>query len=247
MERTSRGFASTSPLRGRPDQAGTASRRPRRDDRLDPASRATNRALRGAEYGRFAAELRRDLDPRGPLEDLVARQAIRSAWRLKVDLEGAPDAVGPEGLIVADRAARSLEVAITTLDLLQNRRAEVPTPEVPAASDPFAWADAGEDERPEPESNEWPVLPLGPADCAPRAAKPVDGEAPIWRDRLVYDFDVSDMSPVIKGTWITVSHVVSLIVDGATWADILRTHPELTEADIRVCVAYAVADDSSAL
>ena len=39
------------------------------------------------------------------------------------------------------------------------------------------------------------------------------------------------------------SHVVSLIVNGQTWADILRSHPELTEDDIRVCVAFAVAQD----
>ena len=55
--------------------------------------------------------------------------------------------------------------------------------------------------------------------------------------------NVSETSPVVKGTWITVSHVVSLIVDGYTWADILRSHPELSEDDVRVCVAYAVAQD----
>ena len=71
-------------------------------------------------------------------------------------------------------------------------------------------------------------------------------KVPNWRDRLVFDFEVSDISPVVKGTWITVAHVVSLIVDGWTWADILRSHPELTEDDIRTCVAYAMAEENSA-
>ena len=65
----------------------------------------------------------------------------------------------------------------------------------------------------------------------------------LWRDRLVFDPEVSTRSPVVKGTWITVNHVVSLIVDGWAWADILKTHPELTEDDIRACVAYTVEED----
>jgi uncharacterized protein (DUF433 family) len=52
---------------------------------------------------------------------------------------------------------------------------------------------------------------------------------------------------VIKGTWVTVSQVVSLIVDGWSWSDILRTHPELTEDDIRICLAYTVAEEEGNL
>ena len=75
----------------------------------------------------------------------------------------------------------------------------------------------------------------------------VEDDAPIpvrWQDRLVFDFNVSETSPVVKGTWVTVGHVVSLIVDGWTWSDILRTHPELTEDDIRTCLAYTVEQDN---
>ena len=74
--------------------------------------------------------------------------------------------------------------------------------------------------------------------------RPAQGEEPLaenWQGRLIFDFNVSEASPVVKGTWVTVGHVVSLIVDGWTWGDILRTHPELTEEDIRVCLAYTVA------
>jgi uncharacterized protein (DUF433 family) len=96
-------------------------------------------------------------------------------------------------------------------------------------------------------SNEWPVVPRGePADDA----IPGDDEdeadvvAENWQDRLIFDFNVSESSPVVKGTWVTVGHVVTLIVDGWTWGDILRTHPELTEEDIRVCLAYTIAQDN---
>lgn len=64
--------------------------------------------------------------------------------------------------------------------------------------------------------------------------------APRWGHRLAFDFNVSETSPVVKGTWVTVAHVVELIVDGWSWADVLRTHPELVEDDVRACLAYTV-------
>ena len=68
-----------------------------------------------------------------------------------------------------------------------------------------------------------------------------------WLDRLVLDPNVSDSSPVVRGTWVTVGHVVSLVVDGWSWADILRTHPELTEDDLRACLTYAVEEENASL
>ena len=59
-------------------------------------------------------------------------------------------------------------------------------------------------------------------------------------DRLAFDLDVSESSPVVVGTYVTVDHVVSLVVAGRTWADILRAHPELTAADIRACLVYDI-------
>ena len=236
MERNTRGFASSQPRQTRPEPAAG---HPGRFAKLDPSSRQVNRSLRAAEFEQFARSIHRDLNPRGPLENLVTRQAVRSAWRLKVNLEGAEAIDARVGSPEAEQAARSLEVAVTTLDLLQGRRIVEPL----GADDLLA-------DLPEAESlvepNEWPIVPTA-EDAAGIELDDEDEAAPIWRDRLVYDFDISDHSPVIKGTWITVSHVVSLIVDGATWADILRTHPELGEDDIRVCVAYAVAEDDSAV
>lgn len=232
MERTHRGFAAASAAS--PRRTGSESPamwRGRVIDALNPASRRVNRSLRGAEFAQFTRSIERDLNPRGPLEQLVTRQAIRSAWRLKTNLELSDPIDEVVASTETERAARSLEVAITTLDLLQGRRIEEPV-----QPDDFAEPVIDEVEAPI-EPNEWPIVPDEP-----------DGdEVPIWQGRLVYDFDVSDHSPVIKGTWITVSHVVSLIIDGATWADILRSHPELVEADVRMCVAYAVAEENAIL
>lgn len=88
----------------------------------------------------------------------------------------------------------------------------LPSPAVPTPS--HALEDDGPDPDPEPE--------------------------PSWSDRLRFDFDVSETSPVIIGTWVTTGHVVSLIIDGRTWSEVLRIHPEITEADIRACVAYTI-------
>ena len=68
-----------------------------------------------------------------------------------------------------------------------------------------------------------------------------------WSDRLVFDDDVSLDSPAVKGTLLTASHVVSLVVDGWTWADILRLHSELTENDICACLAYTFESDLGAI
>lgn len=105
------------------------------------------------------------------------------------------------------------------------------------------------DRRPRPEPG--PVPAAGSADDlddgaeagGPTAAPPVAPETPDdgrWSSRLVFDPQVCEASPVVRGTWVTASHVVSLVVDGWSWADILRAHPELTEDDLRACLAYTV-------
>jgi uncharacterized protein (DUF433 family) len=103
-------------------------------------------------------------------------------------------------------------------------------------------------------SNEWPVVPRGR-----RVARRADADEPKpgptaepvldrrWHDRLAFDTNVSEHSPVVKGTWVTVGHVVSLIVDGWSWSEILRTHPELNVDDIRTCLSYTVAEGDGAL
>jgi uncharacterized protein (DUF433 family) len=70
-----------------------------------------------------------------------------------------------------------------------------------------------------------------------------DGEA--WRKRLTWDGAVSQDSPVVRGTWITAGQVVSRIIDGWSWADVLRAHPELCDDDIRACLSFTVEDEES--
>jgi uncharacterized protein (DUF433 family) len=57
--------------------------------------------------------------------------------------------------------------------------------------------------------------------------------------RLEFDDTVSEDSPVVKGTLVTASQIVSLVVDGYSWEHILHTHPELCPEDIRACLDYA--------
>jgi uncharacterized protein (DUF433 family) len=45
--------------------------------------------------------------------------------------------------------------------------------------------------------------------------------------------------PVIRGTRITVEHILRLLGAGDRIEDILRSHPQLTEDDIRAAQAYA--------
>ena len=65
-----------------------------------------------------------------------------------------------------------------------------------------------------------------------------------WRTRLTFDPAVSTTSPVVRGTWVTAQRIGSLVVDDWTWADLLVSHPELTEEDIRACLAYCFEEGS---
>jgi uncharacterized protein (DUF433 family) len=50
--------------------------------------------------------------------------------------------------------------------------------------------------------------------------------------------------PTIRGMRITVADVLDWLAVGMTHDEIIRDYPELTEEDIRACLAYA-ADRSS--
>ena len=248
MELKASGFDVETPS-GR--KQGSSSRSSRvRDAKTNPRSRRLNRSARADAFGAFSEQVLSDLNPRGPLESVIAEHVVLSAWELKGAIERQVARLSAErenpdrpaekvkrvSTSAADRAARSVKEALESLDFVRDRSQDR---EIPGALESFFEPIPGEIE-----PNEWPVVPSNEFDDLPIEGPTFgDDETPIWRDRLVFDFDISDLSPVIKGTWITVSHVVSLIVDGHTWADILRSHPELTEEDVRVCVAYAVAQD----
>jgi uncharacterized protein (DUF433 family) len=57
--------------------------------------------------------------------------------------------------------------------------------------------------------------------------------------RIRRDPNVMMSKPVVVGTRITVEHILRLLGAGDSIADILRSHPQLTEADIRAAQVYA--------
>ncbi len=57
--------------------------------------------------------------------------------------------------------------------------------------------------------------------------------------RIVLDPEVMLGKPIVRGTRITVEHVVGLMAEGWTETQLLENHPQLTRADIQACLAYA--------
>jgi uncharacterized protein (DUF433 family) len=62
---------------------------------------------------------------------------------------------------------------------------------------------------------------------------------PTWHDRINLYPQVLVGKPVIKGTRIAVEHVVSLLAQGWTEAEVLQSYPHLTRDDILACLGYA--------
>jgi uncharacterized protein (DUF433 family) len=53
--------------------------------------------------------------------------------------------------------------------------------------------------------------------------------------------------PCVRGLRITVSDVLGWLAAGMSYADILADFPELTEEDIRACLAFAAERESRML
>jgi len=60
-----------------------------------------------------------------------------------------------------------------------------------------------------------------------------------YRERITSDYKVMLGKPVIKGTRITVEHVLKKLAEGATREDILKMYPHLKEADVTAVLNYA--------
>jgi uncharacterized protein (DUF433 family) len=60
-----------------------------------------------------------------------------------------------------------------------------------------------------------------------------------WHERITADPKVLVGKPVIKGTRISVELIVDLLAKGWTTQQILDSYPNLTDEDIRACLAYA--------
>lgn len=59
-----------------------------------------------------------------------------------------------------------------------------------------------------------------------------------WRDRISINSNVCHGRPCIKGTRIWVSLILDLLAGGESIEEILKSYPQLTEEDVRACIAY---------
>ncbi|MGE3821289.1 MAG: DUF433 domain-containing protein [Isosphaeraceae bacterium] len=230
-----------------------------RDARVTPSSRTLDLPADHREgfdpeaFETFAERLRKTLAPASVMEELLADRVVLAAWRLQersqaevLAMVGLEPSASASLRRQARRAERDFESAFKLLTLTRDQRAcrwgtrESIASARPAASpcEPSSVCDGPE------LSNEWTPLRERRREVEPSSDEPEGTEEPAgWEDRLTVDPNVSQVSPVVRGTWVTAEQVVSLIVDGWTWSDVLRTHPELTEDDIRACLSYTVDQD----
>lgn len=60
-----------------------------------------------------------------------------------------------------------------------------------------------------------------------------------YRNRIVIDPEIRFGKPSVKGTRLTVGDVLSYLASGMSEQQILADFPQLTEDDIRACLAFA--------
>ena len=57
--------------------------------------------------------------------------------------------------------------------------------------------------------------------------------------RIVIDPQIMAGKPVVKGTRLTVEHVLDLLTEGMSVADIMQDYTQLKQEDIFACIAFA--------
>ncbi len=60
----------------------------------------------------------------------------------------------------------------------------------------------------------------------------------IWQDYIVSDKEVLIGKPTIKGTRISVDHIISLLAQGWTEQQILDNYPRLTKESLQAVFIY---------
>ena len=60
-----------------------------------------------------------------------------------------------------------------------------------------------------------------------------------WRQHIEVNPAVLVGKPVVRGTRLSVEHVLAMMAAGVTEAEILQNHPRLRHEDILACLAYA--------
>jgi uncharacterized protein (DUF433 family) len=62
-----------------------------------------------------------------------------------------------------------------------------------------------------------------------------------WKEHIVSDKEVLLGKPAVKGTRLSVEHIVGLLAQGWTENQILENHPRLTKESLRAVFAYIQA------
>lgn len=67
-----------------------------------------------------------------------------------------------------------------------------------------------------------------------------------WHDHIGTSPGILSGKPVIKGTRISVEHVLGLFEAGWGEGDILDSYPHISREEVRACLAYARSEVSDA-
>lgn len=57
-------------------------------------------------------------------------------------------------------------------------------------------------------------------------------------NRIIIDPKIMVGKPIIKGTRLTVQHILGLLAQGMAIAEIVQEYPGITQEDIFACLAY---------
>ena len=60
-----------------------------------------------------------------------------------------------------------------------------------------------------------------------------------YKDRIAIDHNIMLGKPIIKGTRITVEHILRELSEGITIAELLESYPHLTKDDILAALSYS--------
>jgi len=61
----------------------------------------------------------------------------------------------------------------------------------------------------------------------------------MWNERIIIDPEVLEGKPVIKGTSVSVEHILELLAKGWSCDQILENYPQLNSEDIMATIQYS--------
>ena len=61
----------------------------------------------------------------------------------------------------------------------------------------------------------------------------------MWKERIIIDPNVLEGKPIIKGTSVSVGHILELLGKGWSFDQILENYPQLKSEDIMATIQYS--------